>query len=393
MTQGTPHIQLPASRIAAMLAVTLAVFTDIDPASSEPTPSCRVTNVTTQQVYVGSGTNLQIAIDEAARGTTLRVKGLCVGTFTIAKGLKLRGVPTSAVPTPTLDGNSVGSVLTVDAGHVVLTDLTITNGNADVGTGIGAGILNAGALVLTGSSSVSGNDAGTGGGGGIYNEGSLALFDSSSVSMNGAGRGAGIYNVGSATTHLHDASSVSSNSAAFAGGGIYNLGVVRLDDQSHVSENLNSEPDYVDGGGIYNLGVVSLNDSSSVWGNRAGEDGCGGCGGSSGGGGIYNEGTLTMRNWASVRGNTTFSETRGGGIVNVGQIRMHGASSVRHNTATDANGGGILNGGTITMNGRSSVRWNTALNGQGGGIFGSGTLIGVVEGGNVSNNLPDDIAP
>jgi hypothetical protein len=364
MSTGALHIAVSGPRIVATLALTLAFVSDVDVAFGGPTPSCRITNVTTQQAYSGSGSNLQDAIDEASGGTKLRVRGRCVGTFTISKDLTLIGVSTSASPTPTLDGNLGGTVLRVSAGHVALTDLAITRGRAEDGSG-----------------------------GGVNNGGTVDLFGTTSVLKNGAERGAGVFNAGGATFRLHGSSSVSGNDAVFAGGGIYNLGTVRLEDRAHVSENLNSEPDYLDGGGIYNLGVLSLRDASSVWGNRAGEDGCFGCGGSTGGGGVLNEGTMTMRNRSSVRANTTFSETPGGGIANVGDLRMYGASSVRHNSVTDANGGGITNAGTITLNGTSSVRWNTALNGHGGGIFSSGTLIGVVEGRNVSNNAPDDVAP
>ncbi len=78
------------------------------------------------------------------------------------------------------------------------------------------------------------------------------------------------------------------------------------------------------------------------------------------GGGILNRGTLTLRD-VSMHSNRA---TSGGGILNVGHLALLGSSSVRNNTATKS-GGGILNRGTLT---------------------------GVVCGGNVHGNTPDDCA-
>src|SRR5438105_1585321 len=58
--------------------------------------------------------NLQAKIDSAAAGSTLLVKGTCVGTFTVNKNLTLKGNPSS-----TLDGNKAGTTLTVSGTHTV----------------------------------------------------------------------------------------------------------------------------------------------------------------------------------------------------------------------------------------------------------------------------------
>ena len=442
MASGRSFAARGALAVVASATVAVGVMA---PAAGAAAPPCRVTNLTTQQVYDGTGSNLQTAIGEASSGTHLRIRGVCVGTFSIGKSLTLTGWPTAAFPSPTLDGNDAGTVLTVNGGSVVVHDLTITGGNADFGGGInnrelgavhltgsssvsgnrasldgggilndgtftmsdvsavsgnashgtGAGIFNAGGdLVLMESSSVSGNAAeDLGNGGGIYNEGSVALRGSSTVSDNFAGGGGGIFNASGATARLHGSSSLSGNEAFFGGGGISNRGTVGLSDRSAVFENV-AIGDYPQGGGIANFGRTTLGDSSSVWGNVAGDSG----GGENVvGGGIYNEGTLTLRNESSVRGNRTLRNGSGGGIANLGNLTMNGASSVRRNTAIDADGGGIFitdTVATVTMNGQSSVRLNTAINGMGGGIFlRFGTLIGAVAGGNVSDNIPDDIAP
>jgi hypothetical protein len=433
------------SRVWAVIASATVTVSVIAPAADAAVPSCRVTNLTTQQVYEGTGSNLQTAIGQASSGTRLRIRGVCIGTFSIGKSLTLTGWPTAAFPSPTLDGNDAGTVLRVNAGSVVVDDLRITDGIADCGGGIdnrepgtvhltgwssvsgnrasfnGGGVLNAGTFTLNDTSAVSGNvgqgagagiyNAGghlvlresssvfgnsaedLGNGGGIYNEGTVALRGSSTVSDNFAGGGGGIFNAGAATAQLHGYSSLSGNEAFFGGGGITNRGTVGLSDRSAVFENA-AITDYSQGGGIANFGRTTLDDSSSVWGNVAGDSG----GGENVvGGGIYNEGTLTLRNDSSVRRNRTLSNGSGGGIANLGTLTMNGTSSVRRNIATDADGGGIFMTNTVarvTMNGQSSVRRNTAINGLGGGIFRRfGTLIGAVAGGNVSDNIPDDIAP
>ena len=377
-------------RVAAVLAMSVGMSASSVPVAGAAVAPCRVTNLTTQQLHDGSGPNLQTAIDQAEGGTRLRVRGICVGTFEIGKDLTLLGRSTAAYPIPTIDGDDADTVITVSTGRVVIRDLTITNGNAEFGTGLGGGIYNAGILALTGSASVRGNDTGTGRGGGIYNNGTLDLYGASVVSGNGAGRGGGIFNALGHTVRLHGSASVWGNHVFFLAGGIYNEGTLGLYDRSSVSEN-NATDDFSEGGGIANFGTTTMSDSSSVSGNEAGD-----AGGSptAGGGGIYNEGTLTLRNLSSVRGNTTISGSGGGGITNVGGVvTLNGASSIRRNIATDANGGGIVNHGTLIMNGSSSIRRNIALGGSGGGISGSGVLVGAVEGVNVSDNQPDDIFP
>jgi predicted outer membrane repeat protein len=312
---------------------------------------CRVTNLSTGQVYTGTGSNLETAIDAAMPGTKLRIRGLCVGNYLIAKNLKLIGWPTAAYPTPTLDGNASGTVLTVNAGSVRLRDLTITNAG-------GGGILNDGTLFLDGSSSVSGNTA-ENNGGGIYNNGTLTLNGSSSVSGNTNGG---------------------------TGGGILSFGTVTLNGTTRVSGNSSEN-----GGGVFvgEGGILTMNDFSSVSGNIA----------TRGGGGISSAGTITMNDFSSVSGNTSYRPCcdrwagSGGGIENyTGTLTMNDSSSVAGNTA-DAEGGGIYDYyGPFTMNDSSSVTGNRAdfdnrFHDQGGGILSChDTLMGAVDGGNVNDN-------
>jgi hypothetical protein len=391
-----------ASVLVAMLAVPAGAIV----------PTCRVTNLSTAQVYDGTGSNFQIAIDRATPGTHLRIRGVCVGSFSIAKRLRLLGSATTAFPVPTLEGDATDTVLTVGSASVTIVDLTITNGGGDVGGGIyntgtltltgttevtmnggfdepmGGGIYNAGALAMRRSSSVTDNEGGMGGG--IFNDGILDLFGGSSISDNFGSSGGGVSNSAFAIARLHGSSSISENAVFFTGGGVDNEGRLVLHDRASVRDN-EAALDFSEGGGVYNTGIVIMNDSSSLANNLAGD---GGLGETFGGGGILNAGTLTMRHSASIRNNASTINSVGGGITNFETVTMRGQSVVRGNTS-GTDGGGIYNAeGTITMLGGSSVRRNTADGGDGGGIFNdSGTLVGAVAGSSVVNNVPDDIAP
>lgn len=261
---------------------------------------CVVKNVTTQMRY----TDLQVAIDGAAGGNTLRIRGVCAGTFRIDKDLNLTGPAT--LDGEVCDGSicSRGIVLSVDAGIVSLKNLTIMNGSS---TFDGGGIWNYGRLTFRAHTSVTGNLA-EDGAGGIYNVGTLTMNSYSSVTGNTlvyAGNGGGIWNVG--TLILNGEASVSGNSAAF-GAGIYNEGLVILRGwDSSVRRNSGDQ-----GGGILNHGTVSMRCGSSVLENTATEAG----------GGVLNAegGFLSLRCTASITANAAGSS--GGGISNAGTVRF-----------------------------------------------------------------------
>ena len=91
-------------------------------------------------------------------GARLRVRGVCVGTFSIARNLKLVGHATAAYPTPTLDCNAPHC----PDGERGLWCCWRTDHHTWTSIDSGGGIHNAGILTLRGSASVSGNTA-TGG--------------------------------------------------------------------------------------------------------------------------------------------------------------------------------------------------------------------------------------
>ncbi|MFF7126127.1 hypothetical protein [Streptomyces sp. NPDC008240] len=252
---------------------------------------------------------LQPAINAASPGSTLQVRGTCVGNFTIDKNLTLTGVQGAV-----LDGNHTGSVVTVTNGaQARLVAFTITDGHNFNGGGvlnINGGTTTLDRTTVTGNSSVFT-------GGGIFNDG---------------------------TSKLTLTNSTVQHNTAVSTGGIDNRGTARLT-RSTVRDNTSSS----DSGGIYNGGSLTLN-LSTVSGNTAT---------SPGGGGIFNDGTLTMTR-STVRGNTA---DFGGGIYNRNAATLT-LSSVVGNTANGGpgSGGGIFNsGGTVTLD-RTLVRNNTPDN-------------------------------
>jgi hypothetical protein len=350
---------------------TLAVLAPVADATGAP---CRVTNLRTMLVYEGTGSNLQTAIDTATIGDNLRVRGVCVGNYVTGKSLKLLGVSTTAYPTPTLDGNAAGVVLTVNAGSTKLMDLVITHGSADLcQNGGGIQVSRYGNVTLLGSSSVTGNVSNCLAGG-IFNAGSVIMKGSSSVRDNTAVSGGGIYNwdwrTRAASLTMRGSSSVSGNTAVGQGGGIFNADTVAMFGSSSVMAN-----------------------STTRGGNSESGDG---------GGGIFNGalGTVIMNGHARVSGNT--SAWRGGGIINsqgVANLFLNGSSSVSGNSAV-GEGGGIFNvfHATITLSGSSSVTGNISAY-YGGGILNSNAITNACNGpgtfwtGTLSPNSPDDSLP
>jgi hypothetical protein len=263
-----------AKRVVLMACVVIAAgFIGVRaPNRAEASGSaCAVQNLNTGWVYTGEGFALQTAIDESLAGATLQVTGWCTGNFTIAKDVRLVGLPTIAAPTPTLDGNGLERVIKVESGVVSLVGLTVTNG---AGSYNGGGILNRGVLTLR-RVSVEGNMATFGGGGGIWNAAIATLeVQDSSVTGNTSphGSGGGIGSRGKVV--VRGTTSIIGNSAGegvSGGGGIFNRGRLVLRGGSLVRDNL--APMY--GGGILNAGALTLRGTSSVVRNVALADGGG----------------------------------------------------------------------------------------------------------------------
>src|SRR5206468_3163562 len=96
-------------------------------------------------------------ITAASPGDTLKIKGTCLGNFTVDKNLTLQGNTTA-----TLDGNDLGTVLTISGTPTVhLIDLLITGGLSATN---GGGIDHAGGPLTLRRVTVQDNEAMSGGG-------------------------------------------------------------------------------------------------------------------------------------------------------------------------------------------------------------------------------------
>jgi hypothetical protein len=192
------------------------------PAASAAKAACRV-----KDTHSGTYASLQAAVNAAAPGGTLFVKGTCTGTTEIGKSLTIDGHNGSGKRTGILNGGGFVTVLAIDAGaSVTLNSLVITNGFAQLEFGgNGGGIVNAGTVTLN-RSAVTGNTAVLLGGG-IYNEGGTVTLNGSTVTGNEAvGDGGGIDNGGGTVTL--NGSTVAGNTATVFGGGIDDGGTVTL---------------------------------------------------------------------------------------------------------------------------------------------------------------------
>lgn len=246
-----------------------------------------------------STSSLQAAINNAAPGARLIVRGTCFGNFTIDKNLTLLGHGTAV-----LDGQNAGTTLSVSSGIVHVTGLNITHGRIFGPSAAGGGISNGGTLTLR-DSVVSGNTSQFFGGG-ISNTGSLKLKRTRVGGNNAGESGAGIENDGTLTLQR---STVSENAAAIvSGGGIVSFGgTVTLDHSAVTGNSVGSVPFAGAGGGIAITPTgsgeenLTLNDST-VTGNTATVDG----------GGIFTEQANATLNKSKVSGNS--AGQNGGGI-------------------------------------------------------------------------------
>jgi hypothetical protein len=151
------------------------------------------------------------ALTQAASGATIKVSGTIDDHLTISHPVTITTWPGGPADSPAvLDGTGSGDVVDVDAGGVVLNDLTIENGSLGILNNVGGG------LTLT-DSTVSGNVNGGEPYAGIWNyaDSTMTIIDSTIAKNTSDGaRGAGIYNTATMTVI---ASTISGNT----GGGIY----------------------------------------------------------------------------------------------------------------------------------------------------------------------------
>lgn len=228
-------------RVVAITALG-AIAASLAPHAAQAGPPDR----TACQAAVGHAkaqSDLQSVLSAAPDGSTVRISGTCVGTFTISN----KTLTLTSKKGATIKGNTTGTVLWIGGNNqttnVTMTNITVTNPNGQgifvwsgattltLSTGVSvtgitrsSGIHNQGTVSLE-NASVSGN-TNSGDGGGISNIGTLNLSGTTSISGNTAGgRGGGIYNSPDGTvTVVGSAVSISGNTSTGQGGGIYNEG-------------------------------------------------------------------------------------------------------------------------------------------------------------------------
>src|SRR5690242_2150461 len=112
--------------VVVLLGVAGAGLGTTAPAASGASTSCRVVNTSSGR----TASSLQDAVDAAAPGDTLFVKGICTGSTYINKDLTISGHSASGTKTATLSCNcdsndDRGSVLAIVGADVTLNSLII----------------------------------------------------------------------------------------------------------------------------------------------------------------------------------------------------------------------------------------------------------------------------
>jgi hypothetical protein len=311
-----------------------------------------------------AASGVTIDFDPSLAGQTIT---LTSGELLLTKNLDIEGPGADSL---TVSGNNASRVFEVASGaNDSISGLTVANGWLDGGDVTGAGVKNAGFLIMS-NSTVANNFArqgsgGAGFGGGIYNLGTLIVQDSlitgNTAGYSDNGFGGGIYSLGTLT--VQD-SLISSNTAVGGGGGIVDSGPNGA--LTVVNSTISNDVGALRGGGLLlgGRGAVVIS-SSTISGNWAQM-----------GGGI---GKFTGLGPVTVE-SSTISDNQaldGGGIAVVGQSQALtlSDSTVSGNTAEDGGGIYCINSGSVSVS-NSTISGNSATYSGGGGIWllPSGTL-------------------
>lgn len=286
-------------------------------------------------------TTIYEALQAAADGDTVLIgAGTFTETLAIQRPVRIRGVDAEST---IVDGAGQSAVFWIEPGVVAtISDLTITGGMRD----IGSGILNQGALTVR-DVVIRGNHAAPTGdsfGGAIYNIGGSLSVRGATITDNEAAFGGAILNAG---TTVVSRSTLSGNRARSGGGAIYNYSGTTIVNNSIIRDNRTAARG---GGAFFNAGALAIANSSIV-NNRSAEFG-GAVFGQSGG--VY----VTNSTFSGNEG------TYGGG----GIYMLQGEGAVTSSTFTGNKGsaGGAFN---VQADARLSVL-NTILALNGSNCFG-----------------------
>ncbi|MCP4538967.1 MAG: hypothetical protein GY832_17670, partial [Chloroflexi bacterium] len=328
---------------------------------------------TTTDFVSSDNSALQLAVDNAPAGSTIKAAGACAGvqninsltqTVYISKNLTIQGGYTTTnwtvsnpVTNPTtLDALDNGRVAYIPSGVTVTLDsLTLQNGYT---SGDGAGIYSSGALTLT-NSLLRENWAGSEGGGLYAHQNGVSTFISNTrIISNTSWDGGGGFYANQPITIVN--SVVNSNTTtSYGGGGQLEAGAQFFIQNSAFISNTNIK---FEGGGLYILSTGTIQNSRVLSNTAFGSEG----------GGLYLESNAVV---ALLDSEVAYNQAaRGGGIHSYDSRLDVQNSAIHHNTAIEKmNGSGGEGGGlslqrsVITIT-RSTIVHNAAeLNG--GGLY------------------------
>jgi CSLREA domain-containing protein len=245
-------------------------------------------------------------IDFSVVGTIL----LTSGQLTVDKSVTISGPGANMLA---VNGNGASRIFYVTGNSVILSGLTITNGNADLGGGIDtdSASLTVSNCTISGSSAIRG--------GGIFVAGGQLTVSSSTFRGNSGIDGGGMDNVGVAIVNN---STFSGNSAGDVGGGIRNDGQLTVSNCTFSGNSAVDRPTVVGGGAIDNLGSGSVLDIEGTILNKGGASGQN----------IRNDGTATSHGY-----NLSSDAAGGDGTTGPGGV-LNGTGDIRN---TDPKLGGL----------------------------------------------------
>lgn len=235
-----------------------------------------------------------------------------------------------------IDGNGSDRVFEIRPGAtIVISDITIRNGNPGSG-------LNGGGIIVTGGTP----------------RAKLTLLNSAVIN-NSAVSGGGIQNLGNGATAIIENSRISSNTAGVTGGGISNTGVLTL---------LNSTLDQNQartGGGIDHSGFTMNLTNVTISNNSANDNG----------GGVYNRADAIFLN-VTLTGNQANGSGTGGNIFN-----DTASLAIKNSIVSDSNvdGNCFNSDGIINSQGHNLDSGNTCGFASTGDLINTDPMLGMLQ--------------
>ena len=318
------------------------------PLSAAEASACTVVNRTSGDRAIS---DLQAAIDVAAPGDVLSIKGRCVGTFVVTQDISLVGSSTSMQDQPVLSASHAGRVLSIKGtravpSRVAITDLRITGGAVDHGGG-GIRVFH-GSLTLRGTTEVTANTA-RHAGGVMARYATVRLQDDAAVTMNTVQRKGGGIKVLDGRLAMADSSAVSGNTGQTAGG-VWARGPILMQDAARMTHNVSANGQ---GGAIWTDSDVVMERDARLSHNTGSAI-------------TTTDGQVVLRQHATIAANDAPGGT--GITLDEGQVTMRGhAKVVRNTTGPTGSGGGVLVfEGTFRMLDHTRLSQNSSVHGGGG---------------------------